>query len=48
MELKFGPGHVDCGIERDFFDRLPPGVINDDVARRYDKFSCEKAKPKRP
>jgi hypothetical protein len=42
MELKFGRGHVDCGIERDFFDRLPSGVISEVVARRYDEFSKEK------
>jgi hypothetical protein len=48
MGLKFGPAHVDCGIERDFFDRLPVGAINDEVARRYNEFSSEKRKVQRP
>lgn len=39
MKLKLARGNIDCGIERDFFDRLPRGVIDENVAREYDKFS---------
>jgi hypothetical protein len=42
MQLKFGPGDVDCGIERDFLDRLPAGTISEEVARKYDRFSQRK------
>ncbi len=42
MELKFSRESVDCGIERDFFERLPAGTIDANVARRYDDFSREK------
>jgi hypothetical protein len=38
INLKFVRGNSDCGIERDFFDRLPPGAIDPEVASDYDKF----------
>ena len=38
MGLKFVHGNVDCGIERDFLDRLPPGAIDAKVASDYDRF----------
>lgn len=38
MDLRFVRGNIDCGIERDFFDRLPPGAIDAKVASDYDKF----------
>jgi hypothetical protein len=38
MDLRFVRGNIDCGIERDFFDRLPPGAIDTKVASDYDKF----------
>jgi hypothetical protein len=47
MDLRFGREHVDCGIERDFFDRLPAGVIDEEISRRYDEFSSEIRKPQR-
>jgi len=40
-ELKFTRGNADIGIERDFLDRLPPGSIDREVARRYDEL-CQK------
>jgi hypothetical protein len=38
MGLNFGPGNIDTGFFRDFFDRLPPGGIDSEVARRYDAY----------
>jgi tetratricopeptide (TPR) repeat protein len=45
MDLKFGRGNVDIGRERDFFDGLPPGSIDLEVARRYDEYSRARGKP---
>ena len=39
MQLDFGPGNADCGIERDFLDRTPSGAIDEEVARKYDQFA---------
>jgi hypothetical protein len=36
MELRIERGNLDCGIERDFFDQLPSGVIDPHVAREFD------------
>jgi tetratricopeptide (TPR) repeat protein len=36
LSLKFVRGNFDCGVERDFFDRLHPGVIDEKVARDFD------------
>ncbi|HLH86974.1 MAG TPA: DUF3658 domain-containing protein [Xanthobacteraceae bacterium] len=38
MALTMTRGHVDIGAERDFFDRLPPGSIDPEVARAYDEY----------
>lgn len=38
MQLKIDPEVPDIGRERDFFDRLPPGSIDPDVARQYDEY----------
>jgi tetratricopeptide (TPR) repeat protein len=38
MQLKIDPEVPDIGRERDFFDRLPPGGIDSDVARQYDEY----------
>lgn len=38
MRLAFTRGNIDADIERDFFDHLPPGVIDADVARAYDEY----------
>jgi tetratricopeptide (TPR) repeat protein len=35
LSLRTEPGHVDCGVERDFLDRLPVGVIDEEVRRQY-------------
>jgi tetratricopeptide (TPR) repeat protein len=35
LPLKTARAHVDCGIERDFLDRLPPGAIDEEVRRQY-------------
>jgi hypothetical protein len=39
MGLDFKDGNVDTGFMRDFFDRLPLGSIDPDVARRYDEYA---------
>jgi hypothetical protein len=38
MHLTFTRGNIDEEAERDFLDRLPPGVIDADVARAYDEY----------
>jgi tetratricopeptide (TPR) repeat protein len=38
MQLKMDPDIPDIGRERDFFDRLPPGSIDAEVARQYNEF----------
>src|ERR1051326_1917883 len=48
MNLKFGRGNVDIGRERDFFNGLPPGSIDPEVARRYDEYSRAGEKPLEP
>jgi hypothetical protein len=35
LPLKTARGHFDCGIERDFLDRLPPGAIDESVRSQY-------------
>jgi hypothetical protein len=37
MELKIDPEVPDIGRERDFFDRLPPDSIDQEVARQYNE-----------
>jgi tetratricopeptide (TPR) repeat protein len=37
MQLGFEYGNTDVGFRRDFFDRLPPGSIDPEVARQYDE-----------
>jgi hypothetical protein len=37
IELGFEQGNIDTGIMRDFFDRLPPGSIDPELARQYDE-----------
>jgi hypothetical protein len=44
LQLTFEPGNLDCAIERDFFDRLPSGAVNQELARRFDEYS----RPKQP
>jgi hypothetical protein len=44
LQLTFEPGNLDGAIERDFFDRLPSGAINQELARKFDEYS----RPKRP
>ena len=38
LQLTHDKRGVDIAPERDFFDRLPPGVINETVARRFDHY----------
>ena len=38
MQLNFDPETPDIGRERDFFDRIPPGSIDAEVARQYDQY----------
>ena len=42
LVLTFTRGNADCGVERDFLDRLPPGSIDGDVARAYDEYCRER------
>jgi hypothetical protein len=42
LALTFTRGNADCGVERDFLDRLPPGSIDADVARAYDEYCRER------
>ena len=44
MQLGFEYGNIDVGFRRDFFDRLPPGSIDPEVARQYDEH-CREAEP---
>jgi hypothetical protein len=37
MRLGFEYGNLDTGVMRDFFDRLPPGSIDPELARQYDE-----------
>jgi hypothetical protein len=39
LDLEYGPGNVDIGVERDFLDRLPTGAVDPELADRYDRFS---------
>jgi tetratricopeptide (TPR) repeat protein len=43
-QLGFEYGNIDAGFRRDFFDRLPPGSIDPEVARQYDEH-CREAEP---
>jgi hypothetical protein len=38
MTIRFAESRVDVGVERDFVDRLPSGVIDKALLRRYDEF----------
>ena len=38
MALTFTRGNIDIGTERDFFDRLPPGSIDPQVAQAYEEY----------
>jgi hypothetical protein len=38
MALHMIKGVPDIGRERDFIDRAPPGLISEDVVRRYNEF----------
>jgi hypothetical protein len=44
MALTFTRGNIDIGVERDFFDRLPPGSIDPQVARAYEEYCREHGK----
>jgi Protein of unknown function len=44
MALTFTRGHLDIGAERDFFDRLPFGSIDPEVARAYDAYCGERGR----
>jgi tetratricopeptide (TPR) repeat protein len=39
LQLQNDSRGADIALERDFFDRLPPGAINETVARRFDHYS---------
>lgn len=42
--LTFTRGNLDIGAERDFFDRLPPGSIDPQVARAYEEYCRARGK----
>jgi hypothetical protein len=42
MTTKFTGSRVDVGVERDFVERLPTGVIDAELLAQYDKF-CRRA-----
>lgn len=44
MRTKLTHSNADLGIERDFFDSLPPGSIDPEVARQYDEFCRARGK----
>ena len=39
-------GIADIKPERDFFDRLPPGAIDPELARQYDQYTANRKKPR--
>ena len=43
MSLQMIDGIPDIGRERDFVDRAPPGLIEEDVAMRYNQFRPKRA-----
>jgi hypothetical protein len=43
LQLTHDKRGVDIALERDFFDRLPPGAINETVARQFDHYSRQRA-----
>lgn len=45
LQLKDDSGGADVGIERDFFDRLPPEAIDKDLARQFDRYCRDTDKP---
>ena len=45
LQLKFTRKNCDIGRERDILDRLPPGSIDGEVARRYDEYCRAKKTP---
>jgi hypothetical protein len=42
MTIKFAESRVDVGVERDFVDRLPAGVVDAALLQQYDEF-CRRA-----
>lgn len=44
VDLKFTRGNADIGVERDFFDALPPDSVDPDIARRYDEYCRARGK----
>ena len=43
MSMQMIKGVADIGRERDFVDRAPPGLISEDVLRRYNEFRPKRA-----
>jgi hypothetical protein len=48
MQLTFTPGNLDIGAERDFFDRLPPGSIDPEVAKAYHEYCYARGHRREP
>jgi hypothetical protein len=48
LTLTFTRRDVDCGVERDFLDRLPQGSIDHEVARQYDEYCRARGKLPEP
>jgi hypothetical protein len=45
LQLQNDSRGADIVLERDFFDRLPPGAINETVALRFDHYSRRASRP---
>jgi tetratricopeptide (TPR) repeat protein len=45
LQLQNDSRGADIVLERDFFDRLPPGAINNTVALRFDHYSRRASRP---
>jgi tetratricopeptide (TPR) repeat protein len=43
MTINLAGSRIDVGIERDFVDRLPAGVVDSELLKQYDEF-CRRAR----
>jgi tetratricopeptide (TPR) repeat protein len=48
LQLTHDKRGADIALERDFFDRLPTGAINETVARRFDHYSRRAGRSAKP
>jgi tetratricopeptide (TPR) repeat protein len=45
MTIKFAESRIDVGLERDFVDRLPSGVVAAELVQQYDEFCRRNTRP---